>query len=279
MKECVCDGCPPAVGRFTTVDPLADAQPAWNPYRYSLNNPLRFTDPTGMAEEDQNSAEEGYERMRQNRQKTYGTLAGEYRESGMGEIGTVDSEKNPSNENNDEKENQSSTDCECGTPPCPPCPKTEEDNSISALQTNLVTGADIAFGSLFYSVAGNIDKQSPMLDKFGKVYKSDITRLRYNLFGVTFKGYGVVGLRSLAKYGGPTLGFYGVYLGYNSGQSTFANSADVVAYGASFMKGGYSISTVYTFYKTAIANYWNMTPEVQYQTYNPYWYNQSRLQK
>ncbi|MBF2019884.1 MAG: RHS repeat-associated core domain-containing protein, partial [Hydrococcus sp. C42_A2020_068] len=40
-------------GRFTTVDPLRESAKAedpqsWNRYIYSFNNPLRFTDPTGM---------------------------------------------------------------------------------------------------------------------------------------------------------------------------------------------------------------------------------------
>jgi len=38
-----------AIGQFTSVDPLADQFPAWSPYNYGMNNPNRFTDPTGMA--------------------------------------------------------------------------------------------------------------------------------------------------------------------------------------------------------------------------------------
>jgi hypothetical protein len=45
-------------GRFTSIDPLqASAIPAnpktWNRYAYAMNNPLRFTDPTGLVSEDQ----------------------------------------------------------------------------------------------------------------------------------------------------------------------------------------------------------------------------------
>ncbi|MEA3463003.1 MAG: DUF6443 domain-containing protein [Bacteroidota bacterium] len=38
----------PALGRFTTMDPLADEFPSWTPYHYVHNNPIIFTDPTGM---------------------------------------------------------------------------------------------------------------------------------------------------------------------------------------------------------------------------------------
>jgi len=34
------------------VDPLADAAPGWTPYRYGFNNPVRYTDPTGLFEDD-----------------------------------------------------------------------------------------------------------------------------------------------------------------------------------------------------------------------------------
>jgi len=42
----------PAVGRFTTVDPLAEKFYSWSLYVYTFNNPLRFTDPTGMEPND-----------------------------------------------------------------------------------------------------------------------------------------------------------------------------------------------------------------------------------
>lgn len=39
------------VGRFMSVDPLAENYSSWSPYAYSINNPVRFTDPTGMSVE------------------------------------------------------------------------------------------------------------------------------------------------------------------------------------------------------------------------------------
>jgi len=42
----------PVVGRFLGVDPLADKFAYINPYAYVDNNPLRYTDPTGMEKDD-----------------------------------------------------------------------------------------------------------------------------------------------------------------------------------------------------------------------------------
>ena len=40
----------PAIGRWFVVDPMAEKAPDWTPYRYGFNNPMKYTDPTGMFE-------------------------------------------------------------------------------------------------------------------------------------------------------------------------------------------------------------------------------------
>ena len=41
-------GYDPVIGRFTSRDPMNDKYPGWSPYNYTLNNPIRNTDPTGL---------------------------------------------------------------------------------------------------------------------------------------------------------------------------------------------------------------------------------------
>ena len=42
----------PDIARTPQIDPLAETMPEWSSYSYSFNNPMRYTDPTGMLPQD-----------------------------------------------------------------------------------------------------------------------------------------------------------------------------------------------------------------------------------
>lgn len=40
----------PDIGRFVVMDPLTGVIPSWTPYRFAFNNPVYFSDPSGLIE-------------------------------------------------------------------------------------------------------------------------------------------------------------------------------------------------------------------------------------
>lgn len=82
-----------ALGRFTTSDPLSEVAYDWTPYRYGYNNPMKFTDPTGMLESTHTDEDGNVLAVYDDGDN------GVYKHSGKGEEAAKNIEKNYSEDN------------------------------------------------------------------------------------------------------------------------------------------------------------------------------------
>jgi RHS repeat-associated protein len=183
------------VGRWSSVDPLAEVNPDWNPYRYGFNNPLTYTDPTGMIE--------GH------------GLGGGNRHKQASEEALNLGINRPKDKDDDNSENASSSstsdnkDCPCGTRGCRPCADKFErvENAIQTMSSEeraLAFELQFSAATLYVPVASGIKLLSSIRWlRWGKVAKGGIANSKA-MGNAMEQALGMAGPKAAINVGGRT---------------------------------------------------------------------------